>query len=137
MGLTPDDISRLHVFLQPSLIAVVATIGRDGVPQLTPNWYVLADGKISISTTKERFKYINLSHDNRLSICIYSEPQAEQYATLRGRAEISDDESIWPITRAIVERYVSPSGIEERMRKLHTENRVIINMKPDQVVFRT
>ena len=38
-GLTPDVESRLEEFLRPSLIAVVATIGRKGLPQLTPNWY--------------------------------------------------------------------------------------------------
>ena len=137
MGLTEDEIGRLDEFLKPSLIAVVATIGRDGVPQLTPNWYVFADGKMAISTTKERVKYTNLSRDERLAVCVYSEPQAAHYATLRGRAEITDDESIWLITRDIVERYVSPNGVEDRMRTLRTQNRVIISLTPDRVAFRT
>ena len=55
---------------------------------------------------------------------------------LRGRAEISDDESIWTVTQAIVERYVSPDGVEARMRVLRTQNRVIISMEPERVVFR-
>lgn len=58
--LTSEDLSRLSEFLAPAKIAVVATIGRDGVPQLTPNWYVYRDGKIAISTTKQRVKYLNL-----------------------------------------------------------------------------
>ena len=136
MRFTAQDVDSLDKFLKPSLIAVVATIGRDGVPQLTPNWYVFSDGKMAVSTTKERVKYRNLLRDNRLTVCVYGEPRAHGYATIMGRAEISDNESIWPITRTIVERYVPPDGVETRMRELRSENRVIINVEPERVVFR-
>ncbi len=107
------------------------------MPQLTPNWYVYMDGRLSISTTKERVKYRNLQRDHRLAVCIYSEPVAAEYVTIRGRAEVQDDESIWPVTRAIVERYVPSQGVEARMRELRVQNRVIISMAPERVVFRT
>ncbi len=51
--MTPAEATRLEAFLQPAKIAVVATIGRHGMPQLTPNWYNFADGTLTISTTKE------------------------------------------------------------------------------------
>ena len=136
MSLTAAEMDRLEDFLRPPLIAVVATIRRDGGPQLTPNWYVFKDGRMAISTTKDRVKYSNLVRDRRLAVCVYSEPQAVEYAALRGRGEISDDESIWPATRAIVERYVAPDGVEARMRVLRSQQRVIISMTPDRVVFR-
>ena len=71
----------------------MGTVGRSGMPQLTPNWYRFANGKLTISTTKERFKYRNLARDARIAVCIYSEPLASDYATLWGQTEISDDES--------------------------------------------
>ena len=104
--MTPTEARRLAEFLTPSHIVVVATIGRNGMPHLTPNWYVYAHDTLMISTTKERVKYRNLSRDNRMSVCIYSEPQAQDYVTLWGHVTIRDDDSIWPDTRAIVERYV-------------------------------
>ena len=137
MSLTAEETSRLNEFLSPPLIAVVATIGRDGTPQLTPNWYVFIEGSIAISTTKERVKYRNLARDRRLAVCVYSEPLAVGYATLKGRAEISDDEAIWAVTRAIVERYVPPDRVEAWMRRLRTQDRVIVSMAPESVVFRT
>ena len=82
MSPTAQEMDRLDEFLKPSLIAVVATIARDGMPQLTPNWYVFSEGKMAISTTKERVKYRNLARDNRLAVCVYSEPRALEYATL-------------------------------------------------------
>ena len=136
-SLTHEEEARLEEFLRPSWIAVVATVDHRGMPQLTPNWYRFAKGRLTVSTTKERMKYRNLSRDDRLAVCICSEPQAEEYATLVGRADVSDDESIWPETQAIVERYVPPEGVDARMRMLRTQNRVIISMAPDRVVFRT
>ena len=80
------------------------------MPHLTPNWYAYANETLMISTTKERVKYRNLTRDNRMSVCIYSEPRAQDYVTLWGRVSIRDDASIWPDTRAIVERYVPAQG---------------------------
>ena len=135
-SLTPEEERRLVEFLKPSLIAVVATVGRSGMPQLTPNWYEFAGGRMTISTTKERVKYRNLSRDDRLAVCVYSGDRAEEYATITGRVEISDDDSIWPLTQAIVQRYVAPEDVDARMRQLRTQNRVIISLTPERVVFR-
>jgi PPOX class probable F420-dependent enzyme len=118
---TPTEARRLAEFLTPSHIVVVATIGRNGMPHLTPNWYVYTHGTLMISTTKERVKYRNLSRDNRMSVCIYSEPQAQNYVTLWGHVTVRDDDSIWPDTRAIVERYVLPQGVEARSNSWHTK----------------
>ena len=134
--MTPEDAHRLEAFLQPSHIVVVATIGRNGMPHLTPNWYAYANGTLMISTTKERVKYRNLRRDNRMTVCIYSEPRAQDYVTLWGRVSIRDDESIWPDTRAIVERYVPTPDVEARLQQLRAQNRVILDFKPERVLFR-
>ena len=135
--LTPEEKTHLEEFLAPARIAVVATVGKTGMPQLTPNWYRYAGGRLTISTTKERVKYRNLSRDGRMAVCVYSDTLAHEYVTLRGRVQISDDESIWPETRAIVERYTTPERVEARMRDLRTQNRVIVTLDPDRVLFRT
>lgn len=133
--LSPGQTARLENFLAPSRIAVVGTLGGTGMPQLTPNWYVYQDGGLSFSTTKERVKYRNLSRDSRISVCVYSGTLAEDYVTIRGRAVIIEDDSIWPLTRVIVERYICPGRVEERMQQLHGENRVIVTLVPESVVF--
>ena len=133
---TDEEKARLEEFLSPTKIAVLATIGRDGMPQLTPNWYVYREGKIAVSITKQRVKYRNLVRDPRLSVCILTDPLAEEYVTVRGTAEIIDDDSIWPITEAIVRRYVPPERAQHRMNQLRKEERVIISMTPERVRFR-
>ena len=134
--MTPEEARRLEEFLKPSHIVVVATIGRNGMPHLTPNWYAYANGRLMISTTKERVKYRNLSRDNRMTVCIYSEPRARDYVTLWGHVAIRDDASIWPDTRAIVERYVLPQDVETRLQQLRTQNRVILDFTPERLLFR-
>jgi PPOX class probable F420-dependent enzyme len=134
--LNPTEAQRLEAFLEPSRIVVVATIGRHGMPQLTPNWYVYTNGTLMISTTKERVKYRNLTRDNRMAVCIYSEPQAQDYVTLWGHVSIRDDDSIWPDTRAIVERYVPAQGVEARLQQLRAQNRVILDFVPERALFR-
>lgn len=134
--MTPEETAHLAEYLEPSRIAVVATIGRDGMPQLTPNWYVFKDGKIMISTTKERLKHKNLIRDGRMAVCIYTEPVAMNYVTITGPVEIRDDDSIWPDSHLIVERYVPADLVETRMATLRTQNRVIIDLIPERTSYR-
>ena len=134
--MSPNDMAKLEEFLSPTRIVVVATLARSGMPHLTPNWYVFSDGKLHISTTKERLKYINLARDNRMAVCIYSGTTAPEYVTMTGPVEISDDDSIWPTTRAIVERHLPADRVEGRMATLRTENRVLISLTPENIMFR-
>jgi PPOX class probable F420-dependent enzyme len=106
------------------------------MPHLTPNWFVYEGDRIAISTTKERIKYSNLTRDPRMSVCIYSELTAADYVTVSGPVSISDDESIWPVTRRIIERYVPAAKVDERLAQLRTQNRVILSLTPESVVFR-
>ncbi|MCL0044128.1 PPOX class F420-dependent oxidoreductase [Dehalococcoidia bacterium] len=133
--LTQQQAGYLAEFLAPPMIALVATIGSRGAPQLTPNWYRYVDGKLTFSTTRDRLKYRNLFKDNRISICIYSAPLAAKYATITGRAQIVEGESIWPETMAIVERYVQPEQMAARIERMHTQDRVLIRVWPERVIF--
>ena len=134
--ISAEEQSKLAEFLAPPRIAVVATIGRDGMPQLTPNWYVYSDRRLLVSTTKQRVKHRNLVRDGRIAVCVCSEPLAGDYVTIWGRAEISDDESIWPVTRRISERYVEPGEVDDWMAMLRTQPRVLISVTPEKVMFK-
>jgi PPOX class probable F420-dependent enzyme len=127
---------QLEAFLRPSLIAVAATVGNEGMPQLTPVWYDYRDGAMLISVTKERLKYKNLVRDSRMSVCVYGPPLAKVFVTMTGRVELADDESIWEPTQAICARYMSPDEVGPWMQMLKGENRVLITLRPDRVMFK-
>ena len=133
--MTTEESKRLGDFLAPSRIAVVATVGKTGMPQFTPNWYDFPDGRMKISTTKDRIKYLNLVKDDRLAVCVYSDALAHDYVTIRGHAEIIEGDAIWPDTLAIIKRYVEPDKVEARMTALRKQPRIIVSLEPERIHF--
>jgi PPOX class probable F420-dependent enzyme len=136
-GLSKEETDRLDDFLGGPWIAVMATIGRDGVPLLAPVWYSYSDGRIAISSRKETVKSRNLARDSRIALTVCSEPQARDYVTIWGAADVMEGDSIWPATREILERYMEPDRVEAYLAQLKTENRTIISVRPQRVRFRT
>ena len=135
-SMTDDQRTRLAEFLEPSRIIMVATIGRDGMPQMTPNWFYYDGHRLAMSTTRDRVKYRNLSRDQRMSVCIAVEPMASDYVSISGPVSISEDDSIWPVTRSIIGRYMSADVVDERIEHMKTEGRVILWLTPEKVAFR-
>ena len=136
-GLSKEEMDRLEEFLGGPWIAVMATIGRDGTPLLAPVWYSYSDGRIAISSRKETIKSRNLARDSRIALTVCSEPQAREYVTIWGAADVMEGDSIWPATREILERYMKPGRVEAYLAQLMTENRTIISVRPERVRFRT
>ncbi len=129
------DAERLEEFLRPARIAVVATVARDGTPQVTPVWYGYEDGLLTVAASESSAKVHNLRRDPRLSVCVYSGERGEEYAALYGRAELAHGDSVWPQVRGIVERYENPENVDNYMRELMAERFVIITLAPDRVLF--
>jgi PPOX class probable F420-dependent enzyme len=77
-------------FIARSTRAVLATIKRDGRPQLSNVSYTLDDdGRIRISVTRTRAKTRNLERDPRASLLVLGEDWHE-YLVVEARAEIED-----------------------------------------------
>ncbi|HET6153532.1 MAG TPA: pyridoxamine 5'-phosphate oxidase family protein [Marmoricola sp.] len=68
-------------FLAANMKVQVATIGADGVPQLTTLFYVVEDGKIAFWTYGRSQKIVNIRRDPRVS-CLVED--GEDYFELRG-----------------------------------------------------
>ena len=133
---TEAQLERLRKFIAPPRIAMVATIGKDGMPQLTPNWYAFNGEEIIISITKQRVKYRNVMRDPRAAVSICSEPLAEEYVTVSGPARIIDGDEIWGPTREIIERYTQAEEADEFMDMLRKQDRVLLAVTPERVFFR-
>ena len=131
-----DNFEKIKTFLEKQRIAVVATIKKDGSSQLSPNWYIYLDDSIYISTTKNRAKYWNVSRDNRVSLCIYSEPLASDYVILEGKCDILPKQKIFPITEEIVKLYVPDDLDQDRVSQIKKEDRVLLKITPDIYISR-
>ena len=129
------DQQEINQFLAETRIAVMATINRDGSPQLTPNWYYYDGTKLTFVTTKERVKFFNLGRDSRISVCVYDSPLASEYVVIRGRASIRD-EGIWEDARHIIKRYVDSDRVDEYIERWKTQPRILVTVTPDRIYTR-
>lgn len=128
--ITPEVEEFLHA--QRNLI--LATVRRDGTPQLSPVWYVWRGGAFFISTVTSTAKWKNLVRDQRCS-GIIDHPDG-QYVYVSGVAEL-DDGDVYDTTLEIVRRYKTEDEIEAYMESIYREgHRTIIRLAPGGVLHR-
>lgn len=118
--------------LREEKLGILATLRRDGSPQLTPINYVYRDGSILISTTRDRAKYHNVRRNPRVSVCV---PRSDwrSYVTVFGRARIEEtdiEEGTKEIFRSMSDR-PPPDNFGELLRQ---QRRVLIVVTPEHVV---
>ncbi len=59
----------------------VATIGKDGAPHLTTNWFAVVDGKVAFNSYESSQKMLNLKRDPRVTLLF---ADGDTYGELRG-----------------------------------------------------
>ncbi len=62
--------AEIRRFLEEPNLAKLATINRDGTPQVTPIWYLFDGQHIVIITGPRSLKVRNIQRDPRVSVCI-------------------------------------------------------------------
>lgn len=78
-------------FVKQNRNGVLATLKKDGRPQLSNIFYLLdEDGLIKISTTADRFKAKNAQRDPRVSMTVLSDNWSE-YIVVEGNAAVSPE----------------------------------------------
>ena len=130
----PVELSeKARAFLREKRFAVLATLNRDGTPQLTTMWYLLEnDGTILMNTRAGRLKERNMRRDPRISLCF---EDGYNYLTIKGRVEMIDDPQI--SQRDIYRLSARYHGEEKARRQMENqfskEQRVTLHLKPEKV----
>lgn len=124
-----DDVRK---FLEERRFAVLATINKDGTPQLSVMWYELQSDRIMMNTAAGRVKEKNLKSDPRISLCIEDE---YNYVTLNGRAELDyDPERAQADIKALATRYDGEKTAARMVRNTFSKQaRVTIYMTIEDV----
>ena len=113
---------------------VLATLGRDGRPQLSHVVYMLDDdGLIKVSVTRDRAKTRNAIRDDRVSLSIIGDDWY-RYVVVEGKAHILEDDLL-PLLRRV---YVGTSGKEhpnwqEFDEAMVRERRVVMAISIDRL----
>lgn len=124
---------KARAFLREKRFAVLATLNKDGTPQLTTMWYLLEnDGTILMNTRVGRLKERNMRRDPRISLCF---EDGYNYLTIKGRVEMIDDPQI--SQRDIYRLSSRYHGEEKAKKQIETqfskEQRVTLRLKPESI----
>jgi PPOX class probable F420-dependent enzyme len=122
-----DSVIRL---LTGSNFSFVATLMKDGSPQITPTWIDFDKGIILINTAEGRTKQKNVSRDPRVAISIVDQKNPYDMVTIRGKvieqATNGADEHIDNLAK----RYL---GVDKYPFRSPSEKRIILKVEPENV----
>ncbi|HEU4943169.1 MAG TPA: PPOX class F420-dependent oxidoreductase [Gaiellaceae bacterium] len=110
--------------------AIVGTVGRDGVPQLTTNWIDWDGERVVFNTAEGRVKPRNIRRNPIVSVCVLNHENPYQYLAVVGPAEISDEGA---------EEHINELSHRYFGRDYHYvpgEKRLIVRIKPERVFAR-
>jgi PPOX class probable F420-dependent enzyme len=107
--------------------AVMATVGKNGMPSLSVVWFDLDpdDDVVLLNTLAGRLKHRHLQRDPRISLCFEDEAH---YLTIEGRAGMAEDPGmagIWAMAR----RYGEGEG------SFAVGDRINIRVRIDRVIW--
>jgi len=127
--ITDENIMKLF---DGKNFAFLATVKKDGSPQVTPTWIDRENNIILINTAKGRLKHKNVTRDPRVSISLVDDQNPYSMVTISGRvieqtAE-GADEHIDKLARKYLNADKYPSHSPE-------VKRVILKIKPEKIFF--
>lgn len=122
------EFPESHSDLLDGQVATLATIGRDGGPQLTEVWFLYEDGELRLSLNTARLKAKNLSARPQCSLFLLDLANPYRYLDVRGRARIEPDEDY-----ALADRVGAKYGSDLREHDAPGETRVAVTIEPSNV----
>ena len=129
------DVAEASEFARANHNAVLATLRRDGRPQLSPVTVgVDAGGMLVISTRETAMKTRNLERDPWCSLCVLSPRFYGPFVQVEGRAEIV---RLPQAMEGLVAYYRGISGEHpdwaDYRAAMERERRVLVRVRPERV----
>ena len=123
------DSKVIKLFSEQNLV-FIATIMKDGSPQLSPVWANYQDGFILVNTAEGRIKHKNILRDPRVAVSVTSNDNPLHMTTIRGIVvEIISDVN-YNHADKLTQQYM---GREHYPFKCPDEKRIILKIKPEKV----
>ena len=129
-SITDPSIARLF---ERKNFAFLATLMKDGSPQVTPTWVDIDknNNTILVNTAKGRIKYRNISIDPRIAVSVIDSSNPYDMVTVRGRVieQIKGKDADEHIDK-LAKKYLDK---EKYPRRRPGEERVLLRIKPELV----
>jgi PPOX class probable F420-dependent enzyme len=118
---------HLDLLQQKKAFANLATVMRDGSPQVTPVWFDYKDGKIRVNSARGRVKTRNMQEGARVALSILDPDNPYRYIQIRGRVERVIEEGASTHIDALAKKYL---GKDKYPFSQPGEVRVIFEIEP-------
>jgi len=116
--------------LQDKNLVFIATLMKDGSPQLSPVWADFENDYVLVNTAEGRIKHKNVLRDPRVAVSVVSHNNPLDMITIRGKVvEIIPDYDYNHANR-LTKKYM---GKEKYPFKREGEKRIILKIKPEKV----
>ncbi len=116
--------------LQDKNLVFIATLMKDGSPQLSPVWADFEDDYVLVNTAEGRIKHKNVLRDPRVAVSVVSNNNPLDMITIRGKVvEIISDYDYNHANR-LTKKYM---GKDNYPFKREGEKRIILKIKPEKV----
>ncbi|MEM0203128.1 MAG: pyridoxamine 5'-phosphate oxidase family protein [Archaeoglobaceae archaeon] len=123
IGMSEEEVREL---LSKPLIARIATVGKNLMPNVHPVWFLYDGEFVYVSTAKFSAKVRNVKRNPKVAIVVdVSEKTGNKGVIIRGTAEIVENEEL---AKRILLKYLSPQDPE--FQQLLQIPRVVIKIKP-------
>ncbi|MFE0702395.1 PPOX class F420-dependent oxidoreductase [Streptomyces sp. NPDC058872] len=113
----------------------LATVREDGSPHVVPIWFLLDGDDFVFNTGRGTVKGRNLARDGRVSLCVDDDTPPFAFASLSGRAELSEepDQLRYWATR-IGGRYMGRDRAEEFGERNAVPGELLVRVRIEKVV---
>ncbi|NQV39442.1 MAG: PPOX class F420-dependent oxidoreductase [Nitrosopumilus sp.] len=123
------DEKVIKLFSEKNLV-FIATIMKDGSPQVSPVWANYEDGYVLINTAEGRIKHKNVLRDNRVAVSVVSKDNPLDMTTIRGTVDELIPDYDYIHADKLTQQYM---GREHYPFKSDDEKRIILKIKPLKV----
>lgn len=127
-SITDPTIRRLF---EGKNLVFIASLMKDGSPQVTPTWVDIEDGTILVNTAVGRTKQKNISRDQRVALAVVDQNNYYDMVTARGKVveQIKGKEAEDHADK-LAKKYL---GLNKYPRRAPDEQRILLKIKPEKV----
>lgn len=127
------DDKVIKLFEERNLV-FIATIMKDGSPQLSPVWADFKDEHVLVNTAEGRIKHKNVLRDPRVAISVVNQKNPLDMTTIRGKVIDIIPDYEYEHANKLTKKYM---GIEIYPFKQSGEKRIIFKILPERVYVLT
>ncbi len=115
---------------QDKNLVFIATLMKDGSPQLSPVWANYDDGHVLVNTAEGRIKHKNVLRDPRVAISVVSKDNPLDMTTIRGTVVEMIPDYDYKHADRLTMQYM---GRDHYPFKRKDEKRIIFKIKPERI----